>query len=130
MSDSAERDGAGIDVDRLERLVSRTAALVVIAGLAGYLFVTGKPAPNEAVVALLGLFVLGKLVVLAVALKERYRGALALVFEVAAFVLIGRVIVKGAQDPLMLASVVAVAVLLLGGTLVRRRARQKADDDE
>lgn len=129
MSDTQEQTRAGVDVGRLEKVISRVAAVAVLGGLAGFLLFTGDRAPVNLALALIGVFALAKLVVLVVGVREKWPAWPAVVLELLAFLAVGAIVAIGPQGTGMIVLAVAVAVLLLGAALVRRRAAAKEASD-
>lgn len=130
MSDSHEQESRGIDVERLEKVVGRVAGLAVIGGLAGYLMFTGGRAPVSLMLGLVGFFAVGKLVVLAVGVQQKWAAWPAVLLELFAFGAVAYVVFEDPPQSRTVVAVVVVALLLMSAAFVRRRARVRAASSE
>lgn len=128
--DSGRDSATGIDLVRVERVIGRVAGLAVIGGLAGYMVLMGGRAPVGLVLGLVGVFALGKLVVLALGVWQKWDAWPAVLLELFAFAAVAFVVFKDPQQSHTVLAVIAVALLLMSSAVVRRRARTRAASTE
>lgn len=108
------------DLARLESMLSRGVAVVGLVALVGFVFLSAeKKAPLAVTLALIGCFMLAKLVVAVLGLAARWPLVPAVLLEVAAIGVVAFIVAGRSSS---LAFVLLVAVLLAGATLWRRRA--------
>lgn len=127
MNDAPKNDEEqeALDVARIERVVGRVAGLAVIGALAGYMLLMGGRAPLALVLGLVGVFALGKVLVLVLGVRQKWAAWPAVLLELLAFATVAFVLYKEPRESGMTLGILAVALLLIGAALVRRRARAR-----
>lgn len=113
-------------VQGLERILSRAAMLIGMAVLAGVAVASNRLPPPSWALGILGGLLLAKLVVLTLGIRARWAAWPAVAMELLALSGVGALVVMGKRLDLGETSaflyVAPVGALLIGATLIRRRA--------
>jgi hypothetical protein len=120
------REGA-FDVARLDRVLSRSLFLIGAIGLVGLWATHSSPSLRRpAWVVAAAIYAAGKLVVLAVGLKQHWPAWPAVLAEALAVAMVAAIVWTGTHEVIY---VVVVAALLLASGLWRGRTAQASEED-